>query len=168
MLERASRSDRNARDMAATKISAPARIERVGFPRDLKVFAFLAAFWALAMLAQIVIHDLTISIEPLEAVALGMRFEGFAARVAMAAQAMAIATMAIGLLSERKWGLWLAILYMLEASLSRLVFMTSYLDDFSEARNVRISGMMGIGSVLIFLYLCIRARDVLSDDGSRS
>ena len=143
--------------------SSTNRIERHGLPRDLKAFALLAAFWALALIAQIVISDLTYSPEPLEAIALGMRFEGFAARVAMAAQAMVIATMVIGLLAERSWGLWFGIIYMLEVALSRLVFMTSYLDDFSEARNVRISGVLGIGAVLILLYLWIRVRDLLWD-----
>jgi hypothetical protein len=47
---------------------------------------------------------------------------------------------------------------------SRLIFMTAYLDDLSQAHNVRTSGLLGMGSVLILLYLWIRARDLLFDE----
>jgi len=136
---------------------------RARWPRDLKLFGWLMGFWAAAIFAQIVLSDMTYSAMPFEAIALGLKFEGIAARVAMAAQAMALSTAAIGLVAERRWGLWFAITYIMQVALSRLVFMTAYMDDLAEARNVRSSGLLGIAAVLILLYLWIRARDLMWD-----
>ena len=134
------------------------------WPRDLKIFAFLAALWASALTARIVMRDLTYySPTPIEAVVLGMKFDGYSASLVMAVQVMAAFTVAIGLAAERKWGLLLALICMLEAVVSNLIFMTTYMGDLAEARNVRLSGLIGIGSVLILLYLWIRARDLLFD-----
>jgi hypothetical protein len=145
--------------MAASTDRKPAR-----WPRDLKLVALLAALWAAALVAQIVIRDITFSPMPLQTIALGMKFEGLAARIAMVAQAAAISAIAFGLAAERKSGLWFALIYMLEVVVSRLIFMISYMDDISQAHNVRVSGLLGIGAVLILLYLWIRAHEVLFDE----
>ncbi len=149
-------------------MTATTDIRRTQWPRDLKAFAFLSALWAIALTARIVMREATLSAMSLEAIGLGMRFEGFAAVLVLAAQAMAISTMAIGLASEGRWGLWFAFLYLFEVVISRLVFMSSHLNDFSQLHNVRTSGFLGIGSVLILLYLWIRARDLLFEKSPRA
>jgi hypothetical protein len=132
------------------------------WPLDLKIFALLAALWAAGLTARIVMRDLTYySPTPIEAILLGMKFDGYPASLVMAAQVMAAFTVAIGLAAERKWGLLLGLICMLEVVVSNLIFMTTYMDDLAEARNVRLAGLVGIGSVLILLYLWIRARDLL-------
>ena len=142
-------------------MAASTHINRAQWPRDLKIFALLASLWVAVLIARIVIHDAMYSPYELQAIVLGMRFEGFSARVAIMAQAMVIATISLGVAAERKWGLWLAFAFLLEAVIGRLVFMTAYLGDFSQMGNVRDSELVGIGAVAILLYLWIRARDLL-------
>ena len=135
---------------------------RARWPRDLRIFVWLALVWAAALVARIVVRDLTYySPPPLEAIFLGMRFDGYHARLVVIAQAMTVATAAIGVNHGRRWGLALAIIYLFEMVASNLIFMMTYMNDLSEARNVRLSGLVGIASVLILLYLWIRARDLL-------
>ena len=145
-----------------------ANTKRARWPRDLKIFALFAALWASALIARIVIHDVTYySPMPLQAVILGINFDGYPARVVLVAQAMALSTLALGLAAERRWGLMLALSYMLEVVVSNLIFMMTYMGDLSQGRNIRVSGLIGIVAVLILLYLWIRARDLLSDDTAR-
>jgi hypothetical protein len=149
-------------------MAATTDIKRARWPRDLKIFALLAALWAAALTARIVMRDVTYySQAPLEAVLLGMKFDGYPARLVLVAQAMAVSTLAIGLAAERGWGLLLALVYMLEVVVSNLIFMMTYMDDLAQGRSVRISGLTGIVSVLILLYLWIRARDLLFDENQR-
>lgn len=147
-------------------MSTTSDIGRARWPSDLKLLGWLAGFWAAVMVGQIVLSDLTYSSRSFEAIALGMKFDGLAARIAMAVQAMALSTAGIGLVAERRWGLWFAIIYMTEVALSRLIFMTAYLDNFTEVRNVRGSGFLGIAAVVILLYLWIRAHDLIWDGGT--
>jgi len=144
-------------------MSIAGNIGHTRWPLDLKLLGWLAGFWAAVMIGQIVLSDLTYMPTPFHAIALGMKFEGLAARVAMAVQAMALSTAGIGLVAERRWGLWFAIVYMTEVALSRLIFMTAYLNNFTEVHNVRSSGFLGIAAVVILLYLWIRAHDLIWD-----
>jgi hypothetical protein len=146
-------------------MAATTDIKRARWPRDLKVFALLAALWAAALTARIVIRDVThYSQMPLEAVLFGMKFDGYPARLVLVAQAMAASTLALGLAAERRWGLLLALVYMLEVVVSNLIFMMTYMDDLAQGRNVRLAGLVGIVSVVILLYLWIRGRDLLWDE----
>jgi hypothetical protein len=142
-------------------MAATTDIKRARWPRDLKVFALLAALWAAFLTARIVMRDLTdYSQLPLEAVLFGIKLDGYSARLVLLAQAMAASTSALGLAAERRWGLVLAILYMTEVVLSNLIFMMTYMYDLSQGRSVRTSGLIGIAAVLILLYLWMRARKV--------
>jgi hypothetical protein len=140
-------------------------IKRARWPRDLKMFALLAALWAAALIARIVIHDVTYHSQiALEAILLGMKFDAFPARLVLVGQAMVASTLAIGLAAERRWGLLLALIYMLEVVASNLIFMMTYMDDLAQGRNVRLAGFVGIVSVVILLYLWIRGHDLLWDE----
>jgi hypothetical protein len=143
-------------------MAASSDIKRARWPRDLKVFALLAAIWAAWLTARIVMRDLTWYAQaPIEAVLLGIKFDGFAARLVLAMQAIAVATLALGLAAERRWGLLFALASLFEVVVSNLVFMTTYMDDLAEGRRVRLAGMLGIAAVVLLLYLWIRARDLL-------
>lgn len=146
-------------------MAALTEIKRSRWPRDLKAFALFAAIWAAWLTARIVMRDVTYYAQaPIEAVILGMKFDGFAARMVLAVQAIAVATLALGLAAERKWGLRFATFCLLEVVVSNLIFMTAYMDDIAEGRNVRLAGIIGIGSVLLLLYLWVRARDLMQDE----
>jgi hypothetical protein len=135
---------------------------RARWPRDLKMFAFFAALWAGALTARLVLRDVVYYAgTPLEAILFGMPFDGLAARVVLAAQAMTGFSIAIGIASEKEWGLWLALAYMVEVIASDFIFMTAYMDNLAQAREVRVAGLLGISAVLLLLYLWIRARDLL-------
>jgi hypothetical protein len=152
---------------ATTDINRESR--RARWPRDLKVFAVLAALWAGALTARIVLRDLTpYGDVPLDAVLFGMRFEGYPARLTLAAQAMVIFSLAIGIGAERKWGLLLALAYMVEVIAGNLIFMIANMDDIAQWRDVRIAGLLGAFAVLILLYLWIRGRDLICDEHPRS
>ena len=149
-------------------MAATTDIKRARWPRDLKVFALLAALWAAALTARIVMRDVThYSQMSLEAVLFGMKFDGFPARLVLVGQAMAASTLALGLATERRWGLLLALVYMLEVVVSNLIFMMAYMDDLAQGSNVRFAGLIGIVAVVVLLYLWIRGCDLLWDENRR-
>ena len=118
--------------------------------------------WAAALTARIVMRDVTnYSPLPLEAVLFGIKFDGYSARLVLLAQAMVASTLALGLAAERRWGLTVALIYLLEIVFSNIIFMMTYMYDLAQGRSVRTAGFTGIAAVLILLYLWIRARDLI-------
>ena len=137
---------------------------RSRWPRDLKAFAFFAALWAGVLTARLVLRDVVYYAEtPLHAILFGMRFEGLAARVVLAAKAMTGFSIAIGIATDKEWGIWLALAYLVEVIASDVIFMTAYMDSIAQASEVRVAGYLGMSAVLLLLYLWIRARDLLSE-----
>ena len=135
---------------------------RARWPRDLKIFALFAALWAAWLTARIVMRDVTYYAQtPLDAILLGMKFDGYAARLVLVMQAMAASILSLGLATEKRWGLAFALLCLLEVVVSNLIFMVAYMNDLAQGGNVRLSGLRGIVAVLILLYLWIRGRDLL-------
>jgi hypothetical protein len=150
--------------MTAVNI-ATTRIARPRWPRDLKIFALIAALWAAVLTGKMVMRDI-IEYSPLqlEAVLFGVKFDGYPAHLVVAVQAMAVFSLAIGLAAERRWGLVLAFGYLLEVVLSNLIFMMTYMGDIGQGGSVRSAGLFGIVAVLALLYLWIRARELLFVD----
>lgn len=141
---------------------ATTHFERPRWPRDLKLFALLAALWAAVLTGRMVLRDVAdYSPLQLQAVLFGMKVNGYAAHLVLALRAMAIFTMAIGLAAERRWGLLLAFGYLLEVVISNLIFMMTYMNDLGQGSSVRFAGLIGIMAVLGLLYLWIRARHLL-------
>jgi hypothetical protein len=159
------KNDRTAsRFMTAVNV-ASTHIVRPRWPRDLKFFALIAALWAAALTGKMVLRDVAeYSPLQLEAVLFGIKFDGYPAHLVVAAQAMAIFSLAIGLAAERRWGLLLAFGYLLQVVLSNLIFMMTYMGDIGQGSNVRGAGLAGIVAVLGLLYLWIRARSLLFVD----
>jgi hypothetical protein len=151
--------------MSATNLATMPLNRRPRWPRDLKIFALLAALWAAALTGKIVIRDVAyFSPIELEAVLFGIKFQGFSAHLVLAGQAMATFTLAIGLAAERRWGLLLAFAYLLEVVISNLIFMLTYMGDIGQGSRVRLAGLAGIIAVMCLLYLWIRARNLLFAD----
>jgi len=74
--------------------------------------------------------------------------------------------MAIGVFAHRRWGLLLALCYMVQVVMSHLAFSIAYLPIRSEWINVRVVASEGPMMVLITLYLWIRACDLIFDSHS--
>lgn len=134
------------------------------WPFDLRVFATMAALWALCLVIRAFIHDSDIDVvDPVQTVLAGVRFDGDAARIAMIVEAGIFATIAIGVFAERRWGLLLALCFMAEVVMSHLAFVIAYLPFRSEWMTVRQTASQGPTIVLIMLYLWIRASDLIFD-----
>lgn len=141
--------------------------DRKPWPRDLKLFALCSALWAAAITIRILLADYSdygIDAE-VQAVIGGMKFLGTAARVVLLAQATIFAAFAIGVAAERKWGLVLALFYLVEIIISHLIYMMAYMDTIGESAQLRSAAAEGVLAVLVLLYLWIRSRDLLFDRG---
>jgi hypothetical protein len=132
------------------------------WPFDLRVFAVVAGLWSLclAMSALVPIANVEL-VDPVETIFAGVRFDGYDARVVLIVQSGIFAAMAIGIFAHRRWGLLLALCYMVEIVMSHLAFVIAYLPMHSELDNVRAVASQGPMIVLITLYLWIRACDLI-------
>jgi len=134
------------------------------WPFDLRVFAALAGLWALCLVMRAFVHlgDLDV-VDPIETIFAGMRFNGDDARVVLIVEAGIFGAMAIGVFARRRWGLLLALCYMVQVVMSHLAFVIAYLPIRSEWMSVRVVASQGPMMVLITLYLWIRACDLIFD-----
>src|SRR6202162_1152562 len=134
------------------------------WPFDLRVFAVIAGLWSLCLaisaLIPVPIADVEL-VDPIETIFAGVRFAGYDARVVLIVQAGIFAAIAVGVLFHRRWGLLLALFYMVEVVMSHLAFVIAYLPIHSEWENVRAVASQGPMVVLITLYLWIRGYDLI-------
>jgi hypothetical protein len=137
---------------------------RIAWPFDLHVFAAMAGLWALclALSAFVQIGDIDI-IDPVETIFAGVRFNGYDARLVLIVESGIFAMMAIGIFAHRRWGLLLALCYMVQVVMSHLAFVIAYLPIKPEWIAVRSVASQGPMMVLITLYLWIRAYDLIFD-----
>ena len=141
---------------------------RKRWPFDLKVFAILAATWAmfLLMIAVFVDSDF-ILVNPLHAIVGGMFFNFDDARLVLVIEAAIFGVIGIGIIAERRWALVLALIYMAQIVISHLAYAITYLPIRFELTHVRESAMQGPVLVLITLYLWIRATDLLFEASAK-
>ena len=140
------------------------RQPQAAWPFDLRVFAVMAGLWALCLVLRAFVHIGEIDVvDPIETIFAGMRFNGNDARVVLIVEAGIFAAMAIGVFARRRWGLLLALCYMVQVVMSHLAFVIAYLPFHSEWRNVRVVASQGPMMVLITLYLWMRACDLIFD-----
>ena len=102
-------------------------------------------------------------VDPIGTIFAGVRFNGNDARLVLLVEAGIFAVIAVGVFFRRRWGLLLALCYMVEVVMSHLVFVIAYLPMRSEWENVRAVASQGPMMVLITLYLWIRACDLIFD-----
>jgi hypothetical protein len=140
------------------------RPPRAVWPFDLRVFAVVAGLWGvcLAISALMPVANVEL-VDPIESIFAGVRFNGEDARVVLLVQAGIFAAIAFGILLRQRWGLLLALCYMVEVVMSHLAFVIAYLPMRSEWENVREVASQGPMMVLIALYLWIRAYDLIFD-----
>ena len=133
------------------------------WPRDLKIFALLAGAWAVGLAARVLAFQFADYdvLGPLQAVLAGIKFYGGAARVVLIGQAAIFAMIAVGIGTQRSWGLVLGVIYMTQVVVSHLVFVIAYMDSLTEAPHVRTAALTGPIAVLILLYLWIRTRELV-------
>ena len=100
------------------------------WPFDLRVFAVVAGLWSLCLaisaLIPVPIADVEL-VDPIETIFAGVRFAGYDARVVLMVEAGIFAAIAVGILLHRRWGLLLALCYMVEVVMSHLAFVIAYL-----------------------------------------
>jgi len=136
------------------------------WPFDLRVFAVVAGLWSLCLaisaLIPVPVADVEL-IDPIETIFAGVRFAGHDARIVLVVQAGIFAAIAIGVFFHHRWGLLLALWYMVEVVMSHLAFVIAYMPIHSEWENVRRVASQGPMVVLITLYLWIRACDLIFD-----
>ena len=137
------------------------------WPFDLRVFAAVAGLWALCLAMRAFVHigDFDV-VDPIETIVAGMRLRGDDARLVLIVEAGIFAAMAIGIFARRRWGLLLALCYMVQVVMSHLAFAIAYLPFRSEWMNVRATASQGPMMVFITLYLWIRACDLIFDSRS--
>ncbi len=140
------------------------RHPQAAWPFDLRVFAALAGLWALCLVMRAFVHlgDLDL-VDPIQTIFAGIRFNGDDARVVLIVEAGIFGAMAIGVFARRRWGLLLALCYMVQVVMSHLAFVIAYLPIRSEWMGVRVVASQGPMMVLITLYLWIRACDLIFD-----
>ena len=134
------------------------------WPFDLRVFAIVAGLWSLCLaisaLIPVPVADVDL-VDPVETIFAGVRFAGYDARVVLIVQAGIFAAIAVGIFFHHRWGLLLALWYMVEVVMSHLAFVIAYMPIHSEWENVRAVASQGPMVVLITLYLWIRGYDLI-------
>ena len=143
--------------------------QNIQWPIDLRVCGIFAALWAFYLARCALTGDPMIEAAlPIHAIAGGLLFYGQEARVVMLAEAGFYWAIAVGLIAARRWGLVLALFYMVEVVMSHLVFIVAYLDNRAEWYHVHLAANEGPFVVLLTLYLWIRAYDLIFSPASHS
>jgi len=139
------------------------------WPLDIRVCAIIAGLWAIGLVMRAFVHlgDFDV-FDPIQVVFGGVRFDGDAARIVLIVEAGIFASIAIGVFTEQRWGLLLALCFMAQVVMSHLAFVIAYLPIRSEWMTVRATAMQGPTIVLITLYLWIRANDLIFDTPASS
>jgi hypothetical protein len=134
------------------------------WPLDIRVFALMALLWGVCLVMRAFAHPGELDVvDPVQAVFGGILFDGDAARVVLIVEAGIFASIAIGVLTEQRWGLLLALCFMAQVVMSHLAFVIAYLPIRFAWATVRETAMQGPMMVLITLYLWIRASDLIFD-----
>ena len=140
------------------------RQQHAVWPFDLRVFAVVSGLWGLCLGLSALIPVANVElVDPIESIFAGVRFNGDDARVVLLVQAGIFVAIAFGIFLHQRWGLLLALCYMVEVVMSHLAFVIAYLPMRAEWENVREVASQGPMMVLIALYLWIRAYDLIFD-----
>ena len=124
----------------------------------------MSALWAACLAVSTFVHIGEMEVvDPIETIFAGVRFSGDDARLVLIVEAGIFAMIALGVFTHRRWGLLLALCYMVEVVMSHLAFVIAYLPIQSEWMHVRAVASEGPIMVLITLYLWIRACDLIFD-----
>jgi hypothetical protein len=132
------------------------------FPIDLRIFGAICAVWATALVFRVITQTgIALPGDSFQTVFLGIKFYGLKARTVMLLQAAIYAAIAVGIFQMRRWGLIIALLYMVQVVVAHLVFILSYAKLPGQEVHVKIAAIEGPFMVLILLFLWIRSRDLI-------
>ena len=135
---------------------------RQDWPLDLRLFGIASAFWSAYLAARALLHDPSLELAvPLQAVIGGIKFYGDEARIVLLVEAAVFLAIAIGILACKRWGLVLAMAYLVEVVMSHLIFIVAYFNIREELWHVRAAAIEGPTIVLLALYLWIRSNRLL-------
>lgn len=127
------------------------------WPPDLAIFGALSTLWAIVLLARVLFVPYAHR-APFEDVLLGVKFYGSAARLTMALQALIIATFGLAILTQKRWGLVLALIYTLQVLAGHVIFITRNFGAETRRIHVRVATIEFPAMLLIALYLWNRQR----------
>jgi hypothetical protein len=132
------------------------------WPRDLVIFGALAVLWSLVLLARVIffLHAGNAP-DAFQDVLFGVKFYGSEARVTMAIQAVVIGAFGVGILTQRRWGLVLALIYMIQVVAGHAIFIASNLGVESQRIHVRIASLESPVMVGLLVYLWLRSRSIV-------
>jgi hypothetical protein len=124
----------------------------------------MSGLWAICLVIRAFVPppDFVI-VDPVQTVLGGIRFDGDDARIVLIVEAGIFAMIAIGVFTQQRWGLLLALGSMAEVVMSHLVFVIAYLPIRHEWMAVRHTALEAPTMVMITLYLWIRATDLIFD-----
>lgn len=143
------------------------QVEKRDWPIDVRVFGVLSAFWAAYLVFLTFMRDPVMDPGgPLRVLIGGFQFYGRAAQFVLLGQAAIFWAVAVGIAARRRWGLVLALFYIGEEVVSRLVFVLTYFNVRSELREVQSAALEGAALVIIMLYLWIRTDQLVFSRGS--
>lgn len=135
---------------------------KIAWPIDLRICGLIAALWAIYLAHSALTGDPIFTVaEPIHAVLGGLLFYGYQARIALLIEAAIFWAIAVGLVAGQRWGLVLALFFMAEEVMSRLVFILAYLNNRAEWYHVHMAANEGPIVVIVTLYLWIRASDLI-------
>jgi hypothetical protein len=128
---------------------------------DLRIFAGLCILWSAILIARALFNLVAGPGVQIEDVIFGVKFYGNEARVTMALQAIIIGSFGIGILMRQRWGVILALLYMVQVVAGHVIFITSNLGVESQRPHVKIAAAESPVILFIALYVLYRAVPIL-------
>ena len=98
----------------------------------------MSALWAACLAVSTFVHVGEMEVvDPVVTIFAGVRFSGDDARLVLIVEAGIFAMIALGVFTHRRWGLLLALCYMVQVVMSHLAFVIAYLPFPSEWMHVR-------------------------------
>jgi hypothetical protein len=133
------------------------------WPPDTRVFAFGLGAWACFLLYRAVFDESELGLGDALMLFGGLKLYGDAARFALTAEASIFLVIALGIFSERRWAMLLALGIAADIVLSHLLFVAFNLSNPVKLTSVRAKASEGPALVAIALYLWIRSKSLVFD-----
>ena len=133
----------------------------IRWPLDLRLFAGIFLIWSALLFLRAISGAHPGSSEPFQDVVLGVKLYGHPARIGMALQALIFGSFSIGILLQKRWGLFLALIYWAYVGASQLLFMIFYFSEGSQREHVHNAAVLLPIMLAILFYVWYRSRPLL-------
>jgi hypothetical protein len=144
--------------LASTRPMEPPRHR---WPLDTRFFAIALAIWACYLLYRAIFSQGELALGDALMLFAGLKLYSDAARFALLAEASIFFAIALGIFSERRWAMLLALGLAADVVLSHLLFVAFNLHNPVKLTSVRAKAMQGPALVAIALYLWIRSKTLV-------